>query len=133
MPQSGQQPNKINIVKVNNQAKIRLTDNVTTQTEIDENDDEKTTYVYDEVVYMLPYRSNLEADVTANFETYWNFGVQKKNEKRKTEIAKRLAELDKEVSRVEEDLIEQFNVTVHQSKIDVITEKASLRNELAGL
>ena len=133
MPESATRPQQINTYKVNNYIKVRLIDNVASEIRTDDNGGEQIIYVYDEVVYMLPYRQNIETDIQNSFDIYWNFGVQKQNEKRKSEIVKRLAELDKNVSRVEEDMIEQLGVTVHQSKIDVINEKISLREEYTSL
>jgi hypothetical protein len=48
-------------------------------------------------------------------------------------ILNQLAQLDIIVPRIVEDIIEQGNFTIHQSKIDIITQKQTLRQQLQDL
>ena len=50
-----------------------------------------------------------------------------------SKILGELNTLDREVSRVEEDIIQQLNIEVHKSKIDVINRKNELREQLKNL
>lgn len=48
-------------------------------------------------------------------------------------IKNQLAQLDLIVPRIVEDIISQGNFTIHQSKLDIISQKESLRQQLQDL
>lgn len=62
--------------------------------------------------------------------------LDKRVSDRTAEILDRLSELDKEVPRIVEDMLD-FSAfdgfTIYQSKQDIIDEKGTLRTELSGL
>jgi hypothetical protein len=140
--QSKDYPQIITVTKIDDKtARLRLIKNIIeieieANQELEQDTEESTTetmYEYDEVVYTTAYRTTLEQHVTDNFELYYDFGLQKEKDIRKAEIVKQLAELDKEVTRVEEDLIAQLQIELHPKKLEVMLKKQSLREELAGL
>ena len=74
-----------------------------------------------------------------------NYEIYKENDEIKTReivipevdlkeiILLQLAQLDLIIPRVVEDIIEQGNFTIHQSKLDIINEKKSLRVQLSEM
>ena len=53
--------------------------------------------------------------------------------KQKQDILRELKELDKEIPRIIEDIIEHINYTPHKSKSDIIDKKKQLRQQLKNL
>jgi precorrin isomerase len=54
-------------------------------------------------------------------------------EEKQEKILRQLAELDKTISRILEDIVAQGNFNLHQSKLDIIAQKKALRQQLKDL
>ena len=59
--------------------------------------------------------------------------LEKNKVKQKQGILKELAQLDKEIPRIIEDIIEHTNYTPHESKQSIIDKKKQLRQQLKNL
>ena len=55
------------------------------------------------------------------------------NNQAKQNILNQLEQFDNIVPRILEDIIAQGNFTIHQSKLDIITQKQALRQQLQDL
>ena len=123
-------PQQINIVQIENVAKIRLTKNC--QEKVIENEfnelGNRIEYEYDEVVFEIPYRENITNDIQSNFEIWFVFGEQfmQKTEQIKQatlELEKLIAgkELPEVNKILAQELIEREieNIVLGQQLIDI--------------
>ena len=63
-----------------------------------------------------------------------NLEIEKESlNKQKQDILRELKELDKEIPRILEDIIEHTNFTPHKNKSDIIDRKKQLREQLKNL
>lgn len=69
------QPEKISVIKIGEQAKVRLTANSQLKT-IENEQGQPEIYEYDEVVFEMPYKENLNRDIEDNFELYFAHGIR---------------------------------------------------------
>lgn len=91
-------PQQINIVQIDNIAKIRLTKNCQEKT-IEGEFDSRIEYEYDEVIFEISYRENIISDIQSNFETWFAFGEQFMQKKENIKQAN--LELEKLIQRKE--------------------------------
>jgi hypothetical protein len=126
--QSYATPEQISIKIIGKLCKVRLTENVE-QIETEEN----TVYQYDEYTFQTAYREGLQEKIENNVELYLDFAKAKEKDVKRAEILKQLEQLDKIVTRVEEDLIAQLQIELHPKKLEVMASKQALRQELAEL
>ena len=120
-------PQQIDIIQIDNIAKIRLTKNC--QEKIIENElNNRTDYEYDEVVFEIPYRENIINDIQSNFEIWFVFGEQfmQKEERIKQatlELEKLIAgkELPEINKILAQELIEREieNIVLGQQLVDI--------------
>jgi hypothetical protein len=96
-------------------------------------EEDRTYYEYDEYKFTTIYREGLAEKIKSNFARYLEFAKGKVRGEKQAEILRQLSELDKVVTRVEEDLIAQLQIELHPKKLEVMLKKQSLREELAGL
>lgn len=85
--------------------------------------------------YELVFDENgivVDANVTKTLAQYKQ-EQESSNEYLIQQIKNELATLDSVVPRLLEDIIEQGNFTIHQSKIDIINQKKQLRIQLSTL
>ena len=126
--QSYASPEQISIKIIGKLCEVRLTENVE-QIETEED----TFYKYDEYTFETTYREGLQEKIENNFELYLDFAKEKEKDVKRAEILKQLEQLDKIVTRVEEDLIAQLQIELHPKKLEVMESKQALRQELAEL
>jgi hypothetical protein len=126
--QSYATPEQISIKIIGKLCEVRLTENVE-QIETEEN----TVYQYDEYIFETTYREGLQEKIENNLEAYLDFAKEKEKYVKRAEILKQLEQLDKIVTRVEEDLIAQLQIELHPKKLEVMASKQALRQELAEL
>jgi homoserine trans-succinylase len=96
-------------------------------------EEDRTYYEYHEYKFTTIYREGLSEKIKSNVARYLEFAKEKVRGEKQAEILRQLAELDKVVTRVEEDLIEQLKIELHPKKLEVIAKKQALRQELAEL
>jgi hypothetical protein len=96
-------------------------------------EEDRTYYEYHEYKFTTIYREGLAEKIKSNVARYLEFAKGKVRGEKQAEILRQLAELDKVVTRVEEDLIEQLQIELHPKKLEVMLKKQVLREELAGL
>jgi hypothetical protein len=81
MTQSTVKPDSVKIVKVDDiKAKVYLAKNISIQ-EPKANEQTKQDvpiYVYDEVIFLIDNRETLKESIEANFELYWEYGLNNK-------------------------------------------------------
>ena len=123
-------PQQINIVQIENIAKIRLTKNC--QEKVIENEfnelGNRIEYEYDEVVFEIPYRENITNDIQSNFEIWFVFGEQFMQ---KTEQIKQATlELEKLIAGKE---LPEVNKILAQELIEREIENIVLGQQLADI
>jgi hypothetical protein len=126
--QSYATPEQISIKIIGKLCEVRLTENVE-QIETEEG----TLYKYDEYTFETTYQEGLQEKIENNIEAYLDFAKAKEKDVKRAEILKQLEQLDKIVTRVEEDLIAQLQIELHPKKLEVMASKQALRQELAEL
>jgi hypothetical protein len=127
--QNGTYPDDVKIKLIGErECEVILADNAVKVVEED-----RTYYEYDEYKFTTIYREGLSDKVKSDIKRYLDFAKEKSLEQQRRDILKQLAELDKQVTRIEEDLIAQLQIELHPKKLEVIAKKQALRQELAEL
>lgn len=74
MTKSTVKPNQITIIQ-GERAKVYLAKDITETIEV-QMDAQQTIFTYNEVVFEIDKRENLQQSIEANFELYWQYGEQ---------------------------------------------------------
>ena len=73
--QSSIKPQPVVITKLDKLATIRMATNIEEKTR-EEDDGANIYFEYDEVVFKMPHRDNLQKDIEENFDIYFSYGIQ---------------------------------------------------------
>lgn len=87
-------------------ADVWLRKNIHETQRTEENGESTTACVADEVYFMYEYTDTLEAEITAGFDEWWEYGKKWTQEKQLTETEKQLKAANERIEMLEECLLE---------------------------
>ena len=123
--QSNIQPQPIVLSTLGKEVTIRMATNIEEKTR-EEDDGTNIYFEYNEVVFKMPHRDNLQKDIEENFDIYFSYGIQYMEQQevlknKKSEVQRLIAnsELPSELQvlmiAVVETYEEMMNVTLENS------------------